>query len=191
MSQPVIIPYRLNSGPLREACLYRVIDHLEGNGFYCAVTGELPWSPGGARNRGARGSRGDVLVFNDADTICPVEQLRAAVELAHDEQALVYAYDLYLRCAEGAGPEGPYERELYSPPSVGAVAIRRDLFWQLSGFTIAQWGEDVEFAGRCPSVLRVEGPVYHLWHGPRGDDDSPLDCESRTEENRAPWKSTA
>jgi len=132
-----------------------------------------------------------ILVFNDADTVVPHEQIRKAVTLAREAPGLVYAYDLYLRLDR----DGRIERELYSPPSMGCAAISRECFEQVGGFdeSYSGWGyEDVDFARRCQElwpIRRVTGEARHLWHGGRRNDDSPEDSDpEQVEANRARFR---
>lgn len=161
-------------------------------------------SPGHARNVGARALNDEtILVFNDADTICPPGQIREAVRLAGEAPGLVFAYDLYVRLTE-AGTVGhslgkPIEdctidRVIHNSGSMGCVAISRACFEEVGGFDEAYlgWGyEDLDFAERCDRlwpIRRVTGPVYHLWHGERRGDDSPADSdETQVGLNHARW----
>jgi len=178
-----------------------VITHLWGNDCaqrtLCTIPPE-PWSPGRARNFGAAHVRYPVIVFNDADTICPAAQIREAVQLAGEAPGLVFAYDLYVRLNEWAtqhvideGREPDFAKDLLgrrriinNSGSMGCVAISRESFAKVGGFDEAYegWGyEDIDFARRCAALWplrRVSGPVYHLWHGGRRSDDSPLDSDT-------------
>jgi N-terminal domain of galactosyltransferase len=179
----VVIPFYRHSSVQRAAVLARVTDHLHDGGLETRLFGVLPgepWSPGAARNNGFDHVDDDPVVFNDADTIVPANQIRAAVLLAQATGSLVYAYDLYLRRTR----LGAIERELFMPPSVGCVAISRASFQDVGGFDelYQGWGyEDVDFAQRCAGrvgVRRITGTAEHLWHGDRRRDDSPEDSDA-------------
>jgi GT2 family glycosyltransferase len=176
-----------------------VFRHLADGGFSpVVVSTPPPWSPGKARNRGAWLALGEVLVFNDADTIVPHEQIREAARLAAEQPGLVYGYSLYLSLAEGAEPvSGKVEREIVNSPSMGCAAISRECFERLGGFdeSYQGWGyEDVDFAVRAAELWplrRVEGPAYHLWHGGRRLDDAPDDSDPfEVAANYQLWKRT-
>lgn len=190
-----------NSNELRLRNQLHVTNHLQAifdNVFsqhsYQGISELHPASPGAARNYGAAHTTEDMLVFNDADTICPPAQIREAVRLAGERPGLVFAYDLYVRVGErgsraylaGGGPiEGcGSDQEIFNSGSMGCVAISRACFEQVGGFdeSYQGWGyEDLDFAQRCGALWpnrRVSGPVYHLWHGDRRADDSPLDSDA-------------
>jgi hypothetical protein len=171
----VVIPWHDNGNPQRAAALEAVTIHLAELERRVRVSdpGE-PWSAAKARNDGARRVEAPVVVFNDADTLVPLAQIREAAALAGQADGLVYAYDLYLRRDE----QGGVERELYNPVSVGCVAIGFESFWRLNGFDERFKGafyEDCEFAQRAQErwpLRRVTGVAEHLWHGGRRADDS-------------------
>lgn len=180
----VIVPWRQTENPLREHALGIVRDHLisEGFDFLLAIT-EGDWSPGAARNLGATCVDDDVLVFNDADSICPGAQIRAAIESAQTP-GLVFAYTTYMRVAkDGTIADGPYLAAFPNSPSMGAVAISRTSFEEVGGFdeSYVGWGyEDIEFVNRCAArwpLRRIPGEVFHLWHGDRRPDDAPEDSD--------------
>lgn len=195
MGQSVIVPWPVQDFPASESprgrAMLKVFDHLNAGGFYPTLAGKRPWSPGAARNEGARITSGDVIVFNDADTLVPPDSIRAAVELAQTVPGLVYGYTLYVRLDR----EGKVERELWAPPSMGSAAISRVCFEEVGGFDEAYegWGyEDCDFAERCARLWktrRVDGPAEHLWHGDRREDDSPEDSDpAQVDENLRRWK---
>jgi hypothetical protein len=143
-----------------------------------------------ARNTGAACAPRQVIVFNDADTLCPPEQIREAVRLAAEAPGRVAAFDIYQRLTRRAtesltswrdAAEATVEAELFSPPSNGCMAISRASFEEVGGYdeSFVGWGyEDCEFNHRCALLFgeprRVPGEAYHLWHGERRPDDSPL-----------------
>ena len=192
----VVIPWRRPvESELRERNLRAVLAHLAAAGLPAErirLANAYPWSPGRARNAGRRELEAPVVVFCDADTITPPEQIRSAVELALAEPGLVYGYDLYLRLGEPAtvrmlDPTSAYwptpERQIVGSASMGCAAIRCDAFDELGGFDerYVGWGyEDVELANRAGArwpIRRVAGVCFHLWHGERRPDDSPLDAD--------------
>lgn len=184
--QNVLVPWNTaTTNDLRVEALRRVMRHLGDAGYAPLSLGVPPsvrWSPGAARNRAAFLTTDPVIVFNDADTVCPARQIAAAISTAAASGSLVYAYTVYQR--EDA--DGRVDRELINPPSMGCVAISRAAFDRVGGFDerFSGWGyEDVDFARRCQSSLgpirRIDGAVRHVWHGDRHPDDSPMDTVER------------
>lgn len=116
--------------------------------------------PGAARNRGARESNTEFLIFFDSDDIAMpalVEHFLRAALLSGDDCLAVPQYGFR------QNPEGPFEL-LYIPPGnslVGSIAddmyggscmiVKREAFWSVGGFTeIRGVGhEDYEFHVRC------------------------------------------
>jgi GT2 family glycosyltransferase len=183
VSAGVILPYQ-ESVYARRANLDEVLRHLQPLYPFFVTAPLETWSPGAARNAGVAARRDydprgdfDPIVFNDADSICPLEQIQEAVRLAEEAPGLVFAYDLYVRKTK----EGRDGQTFMNSPSMACVAISRQCFEQVGGFdeTYVGWGyEDLDFAQRCNALWplrRVSGPVYHLWHGERNADDSPSD----------------
>jgi hypothetical protein len=160
-------------------------------------------SPGQARNRGASNVVSPLIVFNDGDSICPWPQILEAARLAMTTDGLVFAYDLYVRLSErgtvdylaGASLDDcASERTIAQSGSMGCVAISRECFRKVGGFSenFVGWGyEDLHFASRCNMLWpnrRVMGPLYHLWHGERNPDDSPVDSDpAEVAENLHLW----
>lgn len=181
----VIVPWFGNGNALRERNYHAVYAHLDRSGFRGQIIPSscTPWSPGRARNIGARGSAEPVIVFNDADTVVHAEQMRRMVRLAADEPGLVYGYDLYARLDASTSercvgllrdfvPAYPSGEVVFPAASVGCVAISRDAFLETGGFPEWEgWGYDgVAFGSRCQELWplrRVGGPAFHLWHGER------------------------
>ena len=181
MSQSVVIPYLWpdEDGP-RAKNIATVFSHLRDAGFAPDTwvgNSSDPWSPGRDRNRLALGKTDPIIVFNDADSICPIDQMYQAIRLATEAPGLVFAYDLYVRRTK----DGRDGETFMGSPSMACVAISRACFEEVGGFdeSYVGWGyEDLDFAMRCNALWpnrRVTGPVYHLWHGDRNADDSPAD----------------
>lgn len=148
----------------------------------------------------------DVYVVNDADTLVPLGQIEQAVALAEQEPGLVYCHRSYFRLTReqtqvfvALSEHGvaidirPTEDSLLAvaecewhqrdAPSLGCMAIRRDCFERVGGFDerFSGWGyEDLAFRAACERLWptrRVPGDLYHLWHGKRRQDDSPLEAD--------------
>lgn len=176
----IVIPFDPNSSAQRWKARWKVDEHLGAvalRKFHSR--GRLPFSPGSARNLGAATQGYDPIVFVDADTVCPAEQLYEAVRLAAEAPGLVFAYTMYVRLDRN----GRSEQTIPNSGSMGAVAISRDAFYELDGFDdrFIGWGyEDLDFAFRAENrfgIRRVDGPCFHVWHGDRRSDDSPVDSD--------------
>lgn len=131
----------------------------------------------------------DILLINDGDTLCRPEQVRRAVDYAIGAPGLVYAYDRYRRLSQAATERleewrdvfhGEVEWQIENAVSQGCVAIRRSCFEQAGGYDerFTDWGyEDMEMCLRCERywpTRRIPGDLYHIWHGERREDDSPV-----------------
>lgn len=126
----------------------------------------------------------DVAVVNDADCLVPTRQVRAAVELAADTGRLVMAFDTYNYLSKH-GTAWLLEGLIEDPASVVAwsdkignspCAVPRALWDEVGGFDerFVGWGyEDVAFVAQCGEPLRIEGPLYHLWHEPGERESGP------------------
>lgn len=191
MTVSVVIPFE-SDDPRRIANLSIV------QAFYAAefpdweivVSGNDPLLEGSfharSRNLGAFLAQGRLLVFNDADSLCPAAHIQEAVTLASDSPGLVLAYTDYCRLSEAETrmvTPGSYEYAFDAPidwamwggssMSSGCLAIRRRCFEDVKCFD-ASWlhgFEDYDFAQRCAQrwpLRRIAGKLTHLWH-PRPD----------------------
>lgn len=134
-------------------------------------TGE---SRAAARNDAARNASGNgPLLFADADTVVPREQLLAAAERAEETDSLVLAFDVLYRLQRGTPltnrPSGFQVRDC----SNGVIAVGRELWERVGGFDerFTTWGgEDRAFLYACttlqdePTLWRVPGYALHHWH---------------------------
>ncbi len=149
-----------------------------------------PFSRAQAINQGVGQTDAEIVVVNDADTLVGPEQIRRAVAWAQGAPGLVYAYTRYRRLGPDAVidtykdvPYGEAKWQMESAPSQSVVAIRRSDFWEIGGMDeqFVGWGyEDCEFADRAARyvpIRRVPGDLYHIWHGDRREDDSPLTAD--------------
>lgn len=167
---------------------------------------EKMFSRAQAINNGVRIADSQIVVVNDADCLCPVDQVKEAVAWARGAPGLVYAYTRYRRLSRQTSeslsrepwrPQAAWfgdgiEWQLENAPSQSVIAIRRDDFLAIGGYDerFQGWGyEDLEFLHRAQKyapVRRVPGDLYHLWHGDRRPDDSPLSEDERLV--RANWR---
>lgn len=147
-----------------------------------------PWERSKARNRGALYADGDVLVFVDADSYVPANQLRRGIENCgyRTHAAWGFPFDKYYSLSEKGtkefysglvgcpeydytfpGPD-PFDR----PDAVGGcVIVSRWAFETVHGYDerFVGWGfEDRCFAialeTLCGVGIRTQGPLWHLWH---------------------------
>jgi len=156
---------------------------------------EKPFNRARVLNQAVRESKADIVVFNDADTICTPGQTVKAFQLAEEAPGFVFAYTLYLRLSEwvtGAlddwtdALDAPAEWGMMYAGSQGCSAVRREDFVAIGMLDerFAGWGyEDLEFNRRADEwderagCRRVPGELRHLWHGDRRADDSPLSAD--------------
>ncbi len=141
-----------------------------------------PSGPAAARNAGAAGAKGDVLVFIDADVCVATSTLRQFVEVFSarpDVGAVFGAYDL---SPESPGIVSQYRNLLHhyvhsSNPGpattfwAGCGAVRREVFSAFGGYDAGRYPrpqiEDIEFGYRLaaagvPMLLRPEIQGKHL-----------------------------
>ena len=142
MTVRVVIPY-LTTDDWRHRAAHLVSDLYRE---------ELPWPvnweliPPDSRGMSARLARArnngvgeypydELIVFNDADSLCQPENIHRAVELAAEKPGLVFAWDIYYRLSQRATQmverwqdafEQPVSWGAYGSLSAGCMAIRRD-----------------------------------------------------------------
>lgn len=189
MKTVVLIPYREQGGRRRD-----LLDHVEARwreagfdvfvGFESDVTG--PFNRSAAINDAARRAGDwDVALIVDADTIVPPHQAAEAVELAAEHGVMVLAFAQFVPLSEAMSDKildgfngfwGPPKGLDWTCSS--AIAVSRTLWDDVGGFDdgFVGWGfEDVCFALACDAIggprMRVDGPVWHLWHQPAPEND--------------------
>jgi len=185
----VCVPWFPTGCPHREAAREWTRAYWERYGL-TVVYGTGP-SRAAARNDAAARARNDgaqVLVFADADTVVPIDQLHAAAEAAHTTGRLVHAYIDLVRLPRAAtrrilehGPDArmpthPAERLVADAPS-GCIAVRADVNALVGGHDerMSAWGgEDRAYQYAVHTLTggpgaRIPGRAYHLWHPPSAD----------------------
>ncbi len=190
----VVIPFQ-SDDPLRLTACKHVLDYYRYEFPDWPVNvgrSPEPFSRAQAINEGVKRARADIVVVNDGDTLVKPEHLRRAVEYAIGAPGLVYAYTRYRRLTRFATEHlDTYKDAFYSDvgwqmesaPSQSVVVIRRQDFDLIGGMDeqFVDWGyEDMEFAHRAARyapVRRIPGDLYHIWHGDRREDDSPLTAD--------------
>jgi glycosyltransferase involved in cell wall biosynthesis len=130
----------------------------------------------GARNRGAREGRGELLAFCDADETALPHWLRALVDALEEDcggasgpmLADPAAHDaLSIYAAKDANPHDMREACDIELAVTGNVLYRRDLFDALGGFnTATRTGADLDFSDRVRQAgkrirFTPEAVVYH------------------------------
>jgi len=145
---------------------------------------EGPFNRAAAINHAAAQCDWGVAVVIDADTFTPATQMEHAVKLASEPWRLVAAFthvielsrsasDKYLAGKASFGEGGIRRRDSALTVQSSALAVHRSLFDRVGGFDdkFVGWSaEDNAFWRACTlhagDPLRVDGPVYHLWHRP-------------------------
>lgn len=164
-------------GASRVAAWSQCRDHWERRGV--EIVPGTGVSRAAARNSAAAQVTDEVLLFADADTVVPYDQLEMAADLAKTADSLVIAYRTIHMLARNVRltpqllvhPHGYPVRDA----SNGVIAISRCLWDELGGFDerFTSWGgEDRAFMYSAVTLrdqelpLRVPGHALHLWHRP-------------------------
>jgi hypothetical protein len=220
MSVAVCLPWYDSGSDERRAVFETVRGYWEASDWPLHVS-RFARERAAARNEAALAAisaGAEVLILNDADTLCLGGAVEQAAALAAEAPGLVYCFDLYLRLTReatermlelGPGAQWPlaFERQYFNAPSIGCVALSTQTFLQTGGLDerYQGWGyEDLAFVDACQRVAplrRVPGPAFHLWHGERYGDEpealsygatmisAPLDADPvRAEQNRRRWR---
>ena len=190
MSVAVIIPF-FGDDPLRRRNLQHVLAFYRDSFPDWLIQQIGKGTLSASRNAGVDATAAEIVVLNDADTLCPPDQIEEAVWLAQKQPGPVSCFEMYLRLSEQATATltgwqeaftAPVEVALYEPPSNGCMAISRSSYVAVGGYDerFRQWGfEDMDFSARAHALYgkarTVSGEAVHLWHCERRDDDSPLD----------------
>lgn len=187
MTPSVLIAVARGPEAEREPLLHHVLGHLSWLEWPIVVAG------GGYktvdRNRAARTIDSEVILFQDADTLVPHEQIRAACEHAATTDRIVFAFTRYQRldatstvevlCGADPFTMRPVE-EFTSPPSHGCLAMSRTTFDRLGGYDerLEGW-EDVAMNVKANGGARITGPAVHLYHPGMGAEWTDRFAESR------------
>jgi GT2 family glycosyltransferase len=182
----IIIPWR-NSGDWWRAEAFRYVSrYMQAWGPIYADDGSQPFSRSGSKNLGAQSTNAECIMFLDADTVIPHEQIKQAFDLAK-EGYLVYPFTEY----HSVSPKNTksifrgdiaYPTPLHSQWAIGwatggAMAIPKDLFYEIGAYDegFIDWGmEDAALLVMARKagieVKKIEGNCYHLWH-PREEEN--------------------
>lgn len=183
MDTVLIIPFVQNPlNPLRNKAFKILMEHFTNSPWpiIIAKDDKKPYSKSRILNEAVEENDADIIVFNDADSICKIEQIEEAINLTRKEHGLVFAYTTYVRLNQ----DGEREPTLFEPwRSHGCVVIQRDDFIKLKGYneSFFSWApDDMDFNRRAAELWplrRVPGELLHIWHGERNDNDSPTDSD--------------
>lgn len=179
MATDIIIPWRPAGDWWRTESFKYVSRYMEPLRPLYVDDGSEPFSRSGSKNLGAETSSADVIMFLDADTVIPHEQIVEAFEIAK-EGYFVYPFTYYHSISPRNTKlvfRGEIEpAPIYSDWNIGwatggAMAMPRDLFYQMGAFDegFIDWGmEDAALLVMARKagieVKKVEGNCYHLWH---------------------------
>jgi len=176
----IVIPWR-NSGDWWRAEAYRYVSrHMAPYKPIYADDMSTPFSRSGSKNHGASLVTDSVVMFLDADTVIPHDQIDAAIELARQGN-LVYPFSDY-HSVSPQSTKAIFRGDIAHPTPLhshwaigwatgGAMAIPKDLFYEIGAYDegFIDWGmEDAAIlvmANRAGiEVKKIEGNCYHLWH---------------------------
>lgn len=191
----VVIPWRDKGDPDRQAAYAYTHAYYRRLGVDTIVTDDGattgPFNRHRAYNRGLARTDADVILWNEADTLIPSEQITAAATLALAEPGIVIPYterhELNATQSrvvyQGADPFGLRGAVVYPDGcSIGQAGVtsRRtlDLIGGMWDEGFAGWGYDdnaafLTFARLAGPPRWVQGKGVHLWHEPAFNDYSP------------------
>lgn len=134
-------------------------------------------------NEAIKRASADVVVQSDPDSVVPLPQLTAAIDLARAADGLVIPHDRYLYLEPGPtwdvltgtrqlGELGPGDCHDSGPNGVGNVAVFSRETWRVTGGfdeRFGMWGgDDAAFAYAAEALVnplrRLHGDVIHLYH---------------------------
>ena len=174
----IVIPFRSSNDLWRQQSVRYISKHMSKYKPIFADSGDTPFSRSGSRNAGAAQCEDDVILFLDADTYIPHEQIDAAIDLAR-QGYMVHPFTHY-PFFNGKETKAIYRTNVidYSRSewnidyaTGGAIALPREMFFDYGGYDeeFIDWGyEDAAFilvrqkAGH--EVKRIDGNCAHLWH---------------------------
>lgn len=122
----------------------------------------------------------DVLVFNDADSLCTPKAISDAVEMAHSQPGLVRAFRYYRRLTEYYSEHLkswenaftlPYDWSMDGSLSHACIAVRYSCYEEVGGYDprFRSWGfedlaADIMFGAFWPTRTVQFGTAVHLNH---------------------------
>jgi hypothetical protein len=177
-------PYRIESA---DFVSQRLFDDWHPVASFWSGASDIvgPFNRSASRNYGAQQVSGDVLVFVDADSDVPGEQMVRALDHVVSNGGWAFPYTRYCSLTQTGSQrymDGEYpvpEDYAYVFPSAktpepsvgGCVITTREAFETVGGYDerFIAWGEeDRAFALSLQTLVgepsQVVGPLYHLWH---------------------------
>ena len=187
-----IVPFRSDGSEERDRSFKYVYDslalHWPDEEIIVSDSEEGPFNRAQARNFGARQAHGNTLVFVDADSFVPHNQMLQAVGYVEQRQwGWALPYTTYYSLTK-AGTEKFYNEMVIGPEDClwvfpgpdpwarpaavgGGVVVPWESYEAVNGYDerFVGWGwEDASFALALDTLaggrFRAEGPLYHLWH---------------------------
>lgn len=184
----LIIPWRDSGDIYRRHSYQYVCKQMKDFAILSCDSGHEPFSRSASKNLGAMTSPDDILVFLDADTYIPANQIIEAVDLARGGH-MVHPYTFYhsmnkrqshLIVHGEAYPTEDTSEWNITWATGGAIVMYKEMFFDLGGYDeeYTDWGfEDISLIimgrDRGIELKRTEGNAYHLWH-PRAPDNKAI-----------------
>jgi predicted glycosyltransferase involved in capsule biosynthesis len=181
----IVIPWRSSGDWWRDRSFEYVLEHMQKYNPIIADDGTKPFSRSGSKNLGAKQCTDDVVLFLDADTVVPHEQIDAAIELAR-QGYMVHPFSEYHSIPSNYSRQIFINEQKPSPKisnwsidwaTGGAIAMPKDFFFSIGAYDegYIDWGfEDISLiiVGKKAGVelKRIPGNCYHLWH-PREEEN--------------------
>lgn len=187
----VVIPWRSSGDPDREANAAHVVDHYQRLDLGPVIVTDDGRSSGhfnrsAAYNRGLAQTDADVILWVEADTLLPADQITTAAHLAHDAPGIVIPYterhelDPTQTARVHAGTVDPFTLHgaaaIYpGGSSIGQAGVTSRHTLDLIGGRwddgYEGWGYDDNgmlhiFETLAGRTRWVEGKGIHLWHQP-------------------------
>lgn len=194
----VIIPYRDRGvDPLRGQNLHYVLNYWGNLGFHIVVCddgrrGDEQFNRSAAYNRGTAMTTADILIYVEADTLVPLDQIREAISKAESRPGLVVPFthqkklsdtDSMLVRSGMKQPEDcvPTQHPYGETTNYGCANVlsRKTLE------AVGKWDEQFDGHGHDDNAMYhafqvvarpvrwTEGPAYHLCHRDMDPDTSP------------------
>lgn len=180
MSVTVCVPWRAGD-PARERNLWHVerFWHQFGWPVYLGDTDHTPFNRAAARNKAARVSDADLLVFADADILGEPDVILRAAAWVLDSRTAAWPHTVThllsrgdtQRVHAGADHQRMRAARLFQGSPSGILVVHRRLYDETGGWDEGfdgGWGfEDVAYAIALQTMAdtrRLDGRLWHLWH---------------------------
>lgn len=182
----IVIPWRDSGCKWRRRSFEYVMRHMEKYNPIVSDDGATPFSRSGSKNLGASLCTDDVVMFVDADTVIPHDQIDEALQKAR-EGYLAYPYTYYHAMSssttediyQGFNPNGDISHWSVTWATGGGMAISKETFEKIGKYdeNFIDWGmEDAAILVMARKAgieeYKVEGNCYHLWHPRQEENDN-------------------